>query len=294
MPDSDTRLPEPSQAVLAWHADAIRDLVKRTREDIVEIGRHLAEARIRLIDNGVWLAWLKAEFDWSDQTAYRFIHVYKLSRDLPLGVLYRFAAPKAEAARTEIAERVESGEQVTAETVIAAVTGRRKSPANETADTAAIAVDPDDLDDAAASAAARKAAYERAERDDATDSDRERAVVDDDDGAAHFAATTRSAAKKPGPSADEVIAGVVLDEFFAAAAGADILNRIPAERHKVVVAGLLDALGVADVLANMSDAFGAELRARVPAPKKSRPSTSGKSRKPFGRTINLTAEGAPR
>ena len=168
--------------LLAEHAVAIRDLGKRTRENIIEntieIGRHLVEVRDDL-GHGAWLAWVAAEFGWSDQTAYRFIHLYDLSLDpkfhtcveldLPLRVLYLLAAPKAEEAREKITAQIESGEPVTKETVIAAVTGRRKLPVPAEPDPADPA-DPDPADPAdsaesgaAASAEARKAAYAASE-----------------------------------------------------------------------------------------------------------------------------------
>ena len=124
---------------LAEKAAAIHQLLKRTRENIIEIGQHLVETRDH-VDRGEWLAWLDAEFGWSDQTAYRFIHVYELSRDatfhtlveldLPLGVLYQLAAPKAEAARVEIAERAEAGEKISSSTVKDAI-ARAKGTAVE-------------------------------------------------------------------------------------------------------------------------------------------------------------------
>jgi hypothetical protein len=103
---------------LAAHTAEIHKLIKHTRESIVAIGEHLAAVR-ELLDHGEWLHWLEAEYEWSDQTARRFIHVYDMSRDakfntfvefdLPVSVFYKLAAPKAEVARTEIAELIESG-----------------------------------------------------------------------------------------------------------------------------------------------------------------------------------------
>jgi hypothetical protein len=112
--------------VLAVHTAEIHKLIKHTRESIVAIGRHLKAVGELLEEGGGyrgvgWLAYLEAEFGWSDQTARRFIHIYELSRDdrlnnllattsdLPISVLYQLAAPKAEAARTEVAELIESG-----------------------------------------------------------------------------------------------------------------------------------------------------------------------------------------
>jgi hypothetical protein len=110
--------------VLAKCAVEIRRLGKRVTEDVVEIGRNLAEAR-KHAGHGAWRVWLLVEFGWSDQTARRFMHVYELSRDskfnkllslgLPLSGLYQLAAPKtSNGARIEIAERAEAGELITA------------------------------------------------------------------------------------------------------------------------------------------------------------------------------------
>jgi hypothetical protein len=128
VPDSTTE-----KSILAEHARAIHELVARTKENIIDIGHHLAEAREQCRSDGVsWLKWLEAEFDWSDETARRFIQVFELSRDdrfhtlvelnLPLGVLYRLAASKAEAARAELADHLEAGEEVTRTAVEAAIT----------------------------------------------------------------------------------------------------------------------------------------------------------------------------
>lgn len=157
---------------LAEHARAIHELAKRTREDIIAIGRHLAEARDH-VGHGAWADWIAVEFGWSDQTAYRFIHVYELNRDakfhtlveldLPLGVLYQLAAPKAVAARQEIAERIEAGEPISQETVIEAIKGHRheSDPAAESGRRACSSPEIGKIenDDASASAETRKAAY---------------------------------------------------------------------------------------------------------------------------------------
>src|SRR5262249_34149260 len=92
-------------------------------------------------DHGAWLDWLETEFDWSDQTARNFIHIFELDRDgkfknilnldLPLSLLYQVAAPKAEAVRTAIAERIEAGEQPSAALVTEAI-AKTKPPKTRT------------------------------------------------------------------------------------------------------------------------------------------------------------------
>jgi hypothetical protein len=108
--------------VLAEYATEIRHLGKRVKEDVIEIGRYLDQAK-KHAGHGRWLTWIEVEFGWSDQTARRFIHIYELSRDskfnnllnsdLPLSALYQLAAPKTpEAARAEITEHIEAGGEV--------------------------------------------------------------------------------------------------------------------------------------------------------------------------------------
>jgi hypothetical protein len=114
-----TALTIPTDAALTEHADAIRRLGKQC---IVEIGRRLSECRRIIKERGEsWSDWLEREFEWSDQQARRFIHVYKqlsglnklLSEDFPVSALYLLAAPSTPAeARSEIAERAQAGERI--------------------------------------------------------------------------------------------------------------------------------------------------------------------------------------
>jgi hypothetical protein len=69
-------------SVLCEHADAIRALARRTARDIIEIGRHLAEAK-KVAGHGNFLPWLEREFAWSEDTAERFIAVCALQRQIP-------------------------------------------------------------------------------------------------------------------------------------------------------------------------------------------------------------------
>jgi len=112
----------PAVTALAEHAAAIRQLGKQTVENVVEIGRHLTEAKAEIKKlGGSWGGWLEAEFKWSDQQARRFMHIFErkselnnlLNADLPVSALYLLAAPSTpEAARTEILERAQAGEAV--------------------------------------------------------------------------------------------------------------------------------------------------------------------------------------
>ena len=67
-----------ADAVLTKYAAEIRRLGKRVKEDVIEIGRILDQAQEHA-GRGAWHRWVNAEFGWSDQTAYRFIHLYQTS-----------------------------------------------------------------------------------------------------------------------------------------------------------------------------------------------------------------------
>jgi protein gp37 len=105
---------------LTERAERIRVLGKRVIGDVIEIGRLLIECRERC-SHGHWLAWLEAEFGWTDRTALNFMRVYELSLksetvsdlDLPMRSLYLLAAPSTtESARTEVIERANGGERL--------------------------------------------------------------------------------------------------------------------------------------------------------------------------------------
>src|SRR5262245_45152690 len=106
-------------ADLREHADAIRDLGKRTVENIIAIGRHLSEAKL-IAGHGNWLPWLNREFGWKEDTARRFMQVFELSKsrnlrdlDVPVSALYLLAAPSTpEEAREEVIERAQAGERL--------------------------------------------------------------------------------------------------------------------------------------------------------------------------------------
>jgi Protein of unknown function (DUF3102) len=77
---------------LQQRADEIRKLGKQTVENIVRIGHHLIACKkeVKKKGHGNWLKWLKDEFNWSQQTADRFIRIaqtFPLSKLLSLSNL---------------------------------------------------------------------------------------------------------------------------------------------------------------------------------------------------------------
>lgn len=98
----------------------IRTLMKRTAQDIIELGQKLIAVKQK-IGHGRFEDWLKAEFDWTQMTANRFMNVAKQIKsnsllDLAIApsALYEIFAPSTpEAARTEALNRAASGESIT-------------------------------------------------------------------------------------------------------------------------------------------------------------------------------------
>jgi hypothetical protein len=102
------------------HAEEIRKLARRSADDIIEIGRRLAEVKERL-PHGQWLGWIEAELGWSASTAERFMGVHRLTKfgklqnlsltQIDVSALYLLAKPSTPPAVIEaVAARVEKGE----------------------------------------------------------------------------------------------------------------------------------------------------------------------------------------
>lgn len=98
----------------------IKALVKRSAQDIIEIGQKLTEVKARL-GHGNFGQWLKSEFEWSQDTAQRFINVankFQIPQiadfDFAPSALYLLAAPSTpDEAVDEAVERAENGERIT-------------------------------------------------------------------------------------------------------------------------------------------------------------------------------------
>ena len=122
IPTSAAQAVDDDGAFLALHAEAIRALLIRTKDQIIEIGCRLAECNEH-IGHGNWYAWLDREFGWSVDTAENFIHVYEMSKtrdfrglNLPISALYLLARPSTpKAARDEIFESAKVGKVAVAD-----------------------------------------------------------------------------------------------------------------------------------------------------------------------------------
>lgn len=101
-------------------ADRIRERVKKTVEDIIEVGNDLLAVK-EALPHGQFLPWIKAEFGWSERTAQNFMSVaeqFKSAKiaDLPIqpSAAYLLAAPSVpDEARQKAVEKAEAGEEIT-------------------------------------------------------------------------------------------------------------------------------------------------------------------------------------
>ena len=107
--------------VVQQRAGEIRERLRRTAQDIWEVGQKLSDVRSRL-KHGQFEAWLNVEFGWSRRTAYNFINVYEAfpecanftQVDIAASALYLLAALSTpQAIRNEFMQRAGQGEKVT-------------------------------------------------------------------------------------------------------------------------------------------------------------------------------------
>ncbi|MEM7061610.1 MAG: DUF3102 domain-containing protein [Cyanobacteria bacterium P01_B01_bin.77] len=109
--------------IIQQRTGEIRERLRRSAQDVWEIGEKLSDVRSRL-QYGQFLTWLKVEFGWSQRTAYNFIKVYEtfgdrfanLAKvDIATSLLYQLAAPSVpEDLRNEVLEAAEQGKKITA------------------------------------------------------------------------------------------------------------------------------------------------------------------------------------
>jgi hypothetical protein len=277
--------------VLAKYAAEIRRLGKRVKEDVVAIGRYLDQAQ-KHAGHGTWLAWIQTEFSWSDQTAYRFIHLYQAQQNpefhnlwnsnLPVSALSQLAAPNTpQEARDEVAARVEAGERPSCAMVTEAIAQAKGAAKTDTA-AADVQDNQDDEDPSVEQRRAEHAALFAEPADlagsESTDEvhGRENLTNGSGSSAAELLLKVWDATT---PEDQQFIRDLVLAEFFARAGGADIFDRIPAIRRAGVARGFLDQLTAQGMCEAMSPEFRAQLHARMPAPKR-------KSDKPFKKGLN--------
>lgn len=112
-------VPKDTAQFLLKQTEEIRSLMKRTTQDIIEVGQRLLEVKERL-GHGQFLAWLEAEFDWTDRTARQFMSVARSFKSEIISTLeftptalYMLAAPSTpETVRQEAIAWAEAGKAI--------------------------------------------------------------------------------------------------------------------------------------------------------------------------------------
>lgn len=108
--------------VVQQRTSEIKSLMRRSAQDIIDIGQKLIEVKDQL-GHGEFGKWLRAEFAWSEQTARQFMHVASwalqtkstnfVDLSIAASALYLLAAPSTpNDAREEALERANLGETI--------------------------------------------------------------------------------------------------------------------------------------------------------------------------------------
>jgi hypothetical protein len=134
--DYEPLTPEVSQQAQAA-AQRIRQMVQRTMEDVLSIGKELLAMK-ETLPHGCFGLWLRAEFGWTERTARNFMTVAirfgpKTERIADLRIdptaAYLLAAPSAPEEASEMAvERAENGERITVSVAREILGTLRKQP----------------------------------------------------------------------------------------------------------------------------------------------------------------------
>ena len=109
-----------TRKVVQQHTIEIKGLLRRTAQDIVDIGEKLSEVKQEL-GHGQFLDWLRTEFDWSESAARKFMQVHRKFKtvnfthlNIATSAMYLLAADcTSEAARAEAVQRADAGEVIT-------------------------------------------------------------------------------------------------------------------------------------------------------------------------------------
>jgi phage N-6-adenine-methyltransferase len=114
-----TSLDAETRIIVQQRTGEIKTLMRRTAQDIIEIGQKLIEVKARL-GHGLFGTWLRSEFEWSERTAQNFMNVAEVFKSatvadlIPPKALYLLAASSTpEAVREEALQRAELGERIT-------------------------------------------------------------------------------------------------------------------------------------------------------------------------------------
>ncbi len=128
------------RSIIEQRTEEIKERLKRSAQDIWEIGQKIFEVRSQL-EYGNFDSWLKAEFGWSRRTAYNFIKVYEAFPEratvaqlsIAASALYQLSSPSTpQKIRNELIERAKQGEKITRQDIRLALEPTKISVPNTT------------------------------------------------------------------------------------------------------------------------------------------------------------------
>ena len=109
------------RSIIKQRTEEIKERLKRSAQDIWEIGQKLFEVRSKLA-HGQFDSWLTAEFGWSRRTAYNFIKVYEAFPEratvaqvnIAASALYQLSSPSTPPeVKQDFIKRAQGGEKIT-------------------------------------------------------------------------------------------------------------------------------------------------------------------------------------
>ena len=121
------------RSIVLLRTEEIKERLRRSAQDIWEIGQKLFEVRSQLA-YGNFDNWLKAEFGWSRRTAYNFIKVYEAFPEratvaqvsIAASALYQLSSPSTpEKVRNELIQRAKDGEKITRQDIRLALKSKK-------------------------------------------------------------------------------------------------------------------------------------------------------------------------
>ncbi len=129
-----TQLDTETRIVVRQRTEEIKVLVRRSAQDIIDIGGKLIDVKTRL-GHGNFGGWLKAEFGWGRTTAHKFMQIsegfsnVQNSEHLNLSfetMAYLAAPSTPEEIRIEAIERAQAGEVITHKEVVGMVSAHKE------------------------------------------------------------------------------------------------------------------------------------------------------------------------
>ena len=125
--------------IILQNTGEIKQRLRRTAQDIWEIGQKLFEVRTEL-EYGQFDTWVKAEFGWSRRTAYNFISVYEAfgksanfaQLEIATSALYKLAASSTpQSVRKKFLDKAQQGEKITHKEISQALESTKNSQNSE-------------------------------------------------------------------------------------------------------------------------------------------------------------------